>query len=485
MRKQWIFDTLESKDMLPIFGRYFFPMIIRGFDPVPECHEDLCLELGRRKDGGIIFPRGFAKSTWLKIDTIHDILYKLEPVVLYVGRTIGEAAFHFESIKSELENNELLERVYGNVVPSPKDLGRKWTNRHLETTTGINLVARGAGKGRGVNIKNQRPTKIVCDDIEDDDQVRSTDRCLKLRAWLYDVIFPSKDAQRGFIKMVGTVLAKHCEVLKFYNQHGGIFRKAIENGQSIWPNFWTLEMLEAMKQKIGTRSFSKEYMNSPVDEDGGVIRPQWVRNNVYVTLPLVQKKLNVVIAVDPQSGEGKGADFFGISAVGWFEADLHRYILSVQRGKGTQLEQATQIVKAWQSMRNVRAVLIEKVMTQVAVYQLLLDWIAGKITFEGVDNTRRNIPVKAVTPKGKDKVARLQALEAKFERGEVHVHHTMANFMDNLTAFPNIEHDDDVDAMIYALDASYNSGFAFGETSAYNTKENTGSVVGDIMNQKF
>jgi len=199
----------------------------------------------------------------------------------------------------------------------------------------------------------------------------------------------------------------------------------------------------------------------------------------------VQKKLNVVIAVDPQSGEGKGADFFGISAVGWFEADLHRYILSVQRGKGTQLEQATQIVKAWQSMRNVRAVLIEKVMTQVAVYQLLLDWIAGKITFEGVDNTRRNIPVKAVTPKGKDKVARLQALEAKFERGEVHVHHTMANFMDNLTAFPNIEHDDDVDAMIYALDASYNSGFAFGETSAYNTKENTGSVVGDIMNQKF
>ena len=123
--------SLRKKENLHIFGKYFFPHIIEGLEDVPECHIDLIRELSTPNDSGIIFPRGFAKSTWEKIDTIHDIVYQLEPVILYISAVLKDAQFHFESIKGELENNVLLRAVYGDVVPSEKNKSRKWTNTHF------------------------------------------------------------------------------------------------------------------------------------------------------------------------------------------------------------------------------------------------------------------------------------------------------------------------------------------------------------------
>lgn len=458
--------------------------MIKGTDDVPECHRSLIAEIANRHDSAIIFPRGFAKSTWIKIDTIHDIVYGLEPVILYIGDTIAAAGFHFESIKAELENNELLRAIYGNLVPEENTPERKWTNKHFETLNKVNVVARGAGKGRGVNIKNQRPTKIVIDDAENDDMVKNPVRRMKFHNWLHEVIMPSKDAKRGFIKMIGTVLAKHCEVLKFYNANGGIFRKAIEDGRSIWPAMWSLALLAIQKEKMGSRSFSQEYMNNPVSEDDSVIKPSWVHDRIFYELPIAKTKLQKVIMLDPQSGEKEGSDFFGLVVLGWYSQDIHRYFLQVTKGKGSQLHQAALLVRTWQQNPEAIFVGVEKVMTQVAVYQLILDWKAKKIDLEGVDNNNRNIPIRAVEPEGKDKVARLQKHEAAFERGEIHVHHTMRNFIDNLTAFPYVEHDDDVDAAIYCLDWSYKSGFTPAGMASNNGPEGK-SIVGNIHKQKF
>ena len=78
----FIVRSLRKKKNLHIFGRYFFPHLIKGSEDVPECHIDLTLEIGKRKNGAIIFPRGFAKTTWEKIDTVHDCVYGLEDVIL-------------------------------------------------------------------------------------------------------------------------------------------------------------------------------------------------------------------------------------------------------------------------------------------------------------------------------------------------------------------------------------------------------------------
>jgi predicted phage terminase large subunit-like protein len=490
-QKFFIYDSLRSKKHLHIFGRYFFPHIIKGKNNVPECHLDLIKELSRREHGAIIFPRGFAKSTWEKIDTIHDIVYAIEPVILYVGAKLQDASFHFVSIKAELENNKALIDIYGDLTPDNR-LGassskfRTWTNSHFETMNGVNVVARGAGKGRGVNIKGQRPTKIILDDIEEDEQVRSPERCMYLSEWLNGVIIPSLDAERGYIKMIGTVLAKHSEILKFHKLHGGIFRRAIEDGKSIWGNMWSLDKLEKRRKEIGSRLFEREYMNNPIDSESAIIKPQWILGNTWTQLNRPEE-MQLVMAMDPQAGTTKTSDFYGIVVVGSYRNDQHRYVLSRYMGRKTKLEQAALFVRIWQTRpKQFTLCGVEKVLTQVAVYQLIIEWKSGKIDFPNVDNSNRNIPIVALTPAGKDKEARLEIHEASFERGEIHFHQSMVDFMDRLTAFPNLEHDDDIDALIYALDNSYRGvRFTNSVKSDTTNSEKKMATMGNIQKQQF
>jgi len=344
----WIHRTLKNKKNLHIYGRYFFPHIIKGTDEVPDSHRDLIAELNNPEDSAIIFPRGFAKTTWEKIDTLHDICYKLEPIILYISVTLRDAQFHFESIKSELENNVMLRAVYGNLVPPETDKGRKWTNTHFETNNKINVVARGACKGRGVNIKNQRPTKIIGDDLEDDERVRNPEQREKLKRWINEVILPSKDKKRGQFKFIGTVLHKNAVILSFYQSHGGIFRQAIENNQSIWPNYWTLEDLDKVKngytkedgtfvEGIGTRAFMQEYMNEPTDNELANMPFEWIDNNYYTEIPKFHQP-NKVITIDPQAGESALADEYAITCVAAERNDRHKYVLEQEAGRKSQMD---------------------------------------------------------------------------------------------------------------------------------------------------
>lgn len=415
-------------------------------------------EISRPEDSAVIFPRGFGKSTWEKIDTIHDIVYSLEPVIVYVSATLKDAAFHFESIKAQLEENQLLRAIYGDLVPPMKARESvKWTNTHFETTNGVNVVARGANKGRGINIKNQRPTKIIIDDAEDDEQVLSSARREKYREWLYGVIIPSLDTERGKLKVIGTVIHIDCEVLNFYKKHGGIMRKAIESGESIWPQRWSISKLQEEKERIGTRAFMKEYQQEPTNYELARIKTEWIDDNTYVVLPKnTGTFFNTVIAIDPQSGEKRQADEYAVTAVGWYNGDAHRYVLEQVAGHGTQLDQAKEVVRMWLQYPNSKAVGVEKIMTQVAVYQLLLAWRSGRIPLDGVDATNRNIPIVAISPEGKDKIARFEKHEPAIERGELHLRPEMKVLREQILFLGTgaLDHDDRVDSLIMALDLS-------------------------------
>ncbi len=468
-QKAFIRDDLRPKSKLHIFGQFLFPHVLTSGTEVPECHIDLLREMSNPKDSAIIFPRGFAKTTWEKIDTIHDIVYALEPVILYIGNTGSDAQSHFEAMKIELENNARLIDIYGDLVPPHYLRSKKWTNKHFETTNGVNLVARGAGKGRGINIKHKRPSKIIFDDIEDDIEVASAERREKLHKWIYNVVFNSRSNTRSKIKFIGTVISPLCEVLAFYRGHGGIFRKAIENGESIWKDYFPLSKLYQIRDGyddpdtgrhvdgIGTRPFMQEFQNTPTDEGLAIVPMKWIEPYFYTTIEK-QDEMSKVIMLDPQAGQSKGADSYGLCVMGRFQGDIHRYLLELQTGKASQIDQAALLVRTYQRFKNVRTVGIEKVMTQVAVFQIILDWVAQKIDLPDVNNDNRNIPLVAVTPEKEQggpmakKTARLEMHQASFERGEVHFHVTQKAFAEKLSCFPAVDHDDDIDALIYCLE---------------------------------
>lgn len=403
-------------------------------------------------------------STWEKIDTIHDIVYLIEDVILYIAASKGDAMPHVESIKAELENNELLQAIYGYLVPANNAPSRKWTSTHIETANGVNLVARGRNKGRGVNIKNKRPTKIIVDDAEDDEMVRNPDRRAQFHDWLYNVIFPSLDAERGFIKMIGTNIHEMCEVNAFYKKHGGIFRRAMENGKSIWPSRFTEQKIEEIKRKIGTRAFNREYMNNPTSDDEAKIRREWIEKGYYVMLD-PQFTYEAVIYIDPQAGLSQKADEYALSCVYRQKGGMHRYVVEQMAGRISQMDQAREVVRMWlRHKRITRLVGVEKVLNQTAVYQTLLDWKAKKINLnppdavqgdpDWIDESDRNMPLTAHSPNGKDKVARLEMFEPDFERGEIHLRQEMEELAHQLmfTVGSGKEHDDRADSLVGALE---------------------------------
>jgi len=506
---EWIKQSLAPKSRLHIFGRYFFPHWIEGNAEVPECHIELIDELTYPGDGAAIFPRGFSKSTWEKIDTLHDVVYELEPVILLIGATRDDAAMQLEGIKSELESNDDLILVYGNQVPSESDVGRKWTARRIQTVGGkVNVVTRGRAKGRGVNINGKRPTKVVIDDAEDDDQVRNPELRRKFHDWLYNVIFPSIDKERGRVKMIGTVLHEQAEVLAFYKKHGGIFRRAIEEGKSIWPARFSVEDLYAIRdggtlsngkvvKGIGTRAFNREYMNNPTASDEAKIKQEWIEKGYFIN-PDYSRPYEAIIYIDPQAGESSKADEYAITCLYNQKGGSHRYVMEQEAGRCSQLDQARKVVQMWQRHKTIcRSVGVEKVLNQTAVYQFLKDWKAKKINFNTnetppndlIDENDRNLPLLAHSPNGKDKVARLQIFEGDFERGEIHLRREQEELAHQLMF--NVgkgggDHDDRADSLVGALElAGRNTAKKEEKLSDRPKTRYNETIAGNLMSKKW
>ena len=448
---------------------------------MPESHLGLIEFMTSPEDGAGIFPRGFAKTTWEKIDTIHDIVNAIEPVILYISATLEDAQFHFDSIKNELESNDWLRRVYGDLVPPMDVMSTKWTNKHFQTMNGINVIARGAGKGRGVNIRNRRPTKIIVDDAESDEQVHSTQRREKYHRWLTEVIMPSRDKVRGRIKVIGTVIHPECEVLRFYKAHGGIFRKAIENGKSIWEDFWSLGDLMRVRdgyvdengmqhEGIGLLAFSQEYLNEPINADATVFDRAAMERNVYDVLPPLNW-LDIRMAVDPNAGQSKMADFMGICVMGRDKRDGKRYVLEARKFKGkitsltvgeeTQESVFDSIYTRW----NPGLAGVECVRTMgIAIYQILL--------------SRNKYRLTKLDPESKDKVARAQMVAPFIEQDMIKFSASHVDLYNEMLVFPNGEHDDIVDAFVYANDM-------FGASSVKLGKKKRSSITAGLRTKQF
>lgn len=464
-RAEFISRSLRSKRMLHVFGRYFFPHMIRGEASCPEAHLRLISFLASPDSCAIVFPRGFAKSTWERIDTIHDVTYALEPVIVFYGATASDVEQHFDGIKSELETNALLRRVYGSLVPEVGRPGTKWNGKHIRTLNGVHVIGRGAGKGRGVNLGSRRPTKVVIDDGETDEMVRSAKRREKYWRWITEVVEPSLDKERGRLKKIGTVIHPKCAVLRYYEERGGMFMRAIENGESIWPSYWSLDDLNRKRdgyvnaegkrvKGIGSRAFSQEYLNTPIGEGLTVFRQEWLDSNTWERLPRMEE-LDVYMAVNPAAGEGSLADDYGLCVIGRHRSTGKRYVLASSAyhgGVGTQVtDRDGKVVftgarkwfndayERWQPL----VAGVEAARTVQAFWQAIRD--------SGLYRCRKLAPSMGIGGAAASKTERAKLVEPHVEQGMVLFHPSQGDLYDQLVAFPSEDvHDDVADAFFHA-----------------------------------
>jgi predicted phage terminase large subunit-like protein len=193
-----------------------------------------------------------------------------------------------------------------------------------------------------------------------------------------------------------------------------------------------LEILEAIRRAQGSLTFSAQYQQSPMPLQGNVIKREWLRyySRVPANLDLV------MVSWDTASTISETADF-SVGTV-WGAKGLDFYLLDLVRDRFEVPELRREVMR------------------------LARKWNAHQTVIEDTDigraiahDLRRSGEASVVLrPVLHSKEARLVAQSARFESGQVHVPEApwLATWLNELLAFPNGRHDDQVDSTSLALD---------------------------------
>jgi hypothetical protein len=259
-----------------------------------------------------MMPRGFSKTTLCNGKNLWKLLHKFMSFGLYVSESSTHATTQLGNIKTQLETNELILKVYGNLK------GDKWTEDEIMCSNGVYLAARGrGGQIRGLLKNGKRPDDITIDDMEDEESVKNEEQRKKAKKFLYSSVIYARARKNPntTITMLGTLLHKEAVLTVVAKDPRFNFLRfaAIDrDGDALWAGNMTLEQIEADRQASiiagELDSFNLELMSKMSDLDTAPFKA------------IIHEKINdsevvgVGMAVDPAISEEKKADFFSISA---------------------------------------------------------------------------------------------------------------------------------------------------------------------------
>jgi predicted phage terminase large subunit-like protein len=201
------------------------------------------------------------------------------------------------------------------------------------------------------------------------------------------------------------------------------------------PNRDSAETLGDIKREVGSRIFGAQYQQNPTPPDGNMIKASWLRR--YTSIPPRDKFRNVVLSCDPAGKAGIKNDYTAITIVGIDAKEI--YLLHVDRGHWTVLQmqsRITELASEWA----VTQVIVENTASGMGLIQLLQE--------------QTRLPVIGQHPTD-DKETRLSRHHGRFEAGRILLPvetSWLADFENELLAFPNGRHDDQVDALLLFLD---------------------------------
>lgn len=246
-------------------------------------------------------------------------------------------------------------------------------------------------------------------------------------------------------------------------------------GEALWPERYSIEALETIKQSIGKRTFEALYQGEPSPEEGDHFSKSWFDqrysvigggDETYYSIPgsppFPRTQLRRFAAVDLAMSQKSSADRTAIAVAGTMH-DGRTILLDIvaKRLQGPDIPKVLEdVVKQW----NLSQIGVEKNGLGLGVVQECI---------------RRGLPVKPLDADA-DKIARASYLATMLENGRL-VFGKGDQFEEAISealAFPNGQHDDRVDALAYV--ARMAKGFGGGDPPKieYPVKH---SPFGDVM----
>jgi predicted phage terminase large subunit-like protein len=252
-----------------------------------------------------------------------------------------------------------------------------------------------------------------------------------------------RDLTGQVVKAAGVRGGEEWEVIEF--------PAILPSGNPLWPEFWSLNELNALREELPNSKWMAQYQQNPTSEMSAIIKREWWQEWEHEDPPFCDFILQ---AWDTAFEKTNRSDYSACTTWGVFyrenpdtgQTDAHIIMLNAYRDR---LEFPALKRAALDQMQEYQpeSVIIEKKASGAPlIYEL----------------RAMGIPVQEFTPtKGNDKIARLNAVSDLFASGRVWAPATRwaEEVIDEVASFPAGSHDDYVDSVSLALMRFRKGGF--------------------------
>jgi hypothetical protein len=423
--------------------------------------------------------RGSAKSTVIAIFVAWVIGHNPSIPIIYVSYSESVALSRSRIIKRIIESPKYKE-VFPHIMP-----GNRWSDTDWEIDKSVAGVVdldfdyTFYATGIGASITSRRSGLIIFDDIiKSSDSITNAEMREKMVQQINEVLRPTL-IPGGRELCVGTRFRPDdVHATEFIAEKGWnvLTQSAIvdKDGEetSAWPERFSIEFLKGVRDQ-NPAIFSFQYQNQIVRISEISIDPKWIKRK---TIPDVFDMY--VCGADLSSSQKERADYTVFVLVGKRSGDPNIYVLDIARGRWsgniTKLNVMLDMFARWGLVGceeiepddidpfddRLHENISEKIyysgdrtvylMAEATSYQSSLQ---GDFKTYVVQEMEVNNIVYRKPETKSDKLSRLRGVSGLFENGLVifNEHARFGRAIKELTNFGSVDHDDCVDAIVYAL----------------------------------
>jgi predicted phage terminase large subunit-like protein len=450
----------------------------------------------------IAAPRGAAKSTLVSlIFPLYDLFYEMEKYTVLVSATKEQARQRLAAIQRELRQNPRLEMLFKGYTGEDRKL---YDARSQESFTlrGVRYDAKSVGtEMRGLNDGGWRPTHIIMDDVESSRCADSMKYRDKVKTWFREVIEPLGDLYTH-ISVVGTVLhpdsflhylldrpdfesKKYASVMKWSNENtlwdkwkkiynnrenrkrvseakkyfDSNYEEMMKDTQVLWSEKESYYQLMVQREQMGQDAFMQEKQNEPIISENQAFnekeykkfellgdRVRLLKDSKAESKPQYTEynldELTFVGYLDSATGEAKkSGDDAAIAVMGFHPNGLYLlfHVWMKVAPVSAQIEQLFQLHERW----GFHTFGFESNSFQV----LLKDAIKDAAKKRGHQRGRTPFKLEWITNSA-NKGKRIAALEPGLSSHQVLLNESLSEqFLYQMRYYPNVDHDDGLDAV--------------------------------------
>lgn len=359
-------------------------------------------------------PRGFAKTTLLKLFILYCILFTDKKFILIVN-AIEKLAINSLSDICDMLSEDNIVGTFGNwklgIETDRQDL-KKFSFRGRD----IILAAVGAeGNMRGINIKNSRPDVMLFDDIQSRECADSQIQSEQLEQWLYGTAMKAKSPDGCLYVFLANMYPTQFSILRKLKHNptwikfivGGI----LQDGASIWEELQPItQLLQEFQNDLS--SGHPEIFYSEVLNDENASMNRMIDISRIPAYPFEQNEIATggFIVIDP-SNDKANSDNVAIGCCKIYNGyPVLTEVLERKLSPGDTIREALRMAAAHG---------ISSIFVEANAYQYsLLYWFNFTCQQLGIEGVR----IFDVYSGGRSKNSRILDMFKQLVAGEVYIH---------------------------------------------------------------